>query len=316
VKRTRWYRTHATRLVAASIGAFACLSTVTSARGTVALQAASAADYVFVDGFDPPFDCSPALVCAVPAAGKSCISGRLTDAASGEQLRAAFYPGKTCADGAAGGPCDLSIAVYDAVAYAGDPATAAPLTNSETTLDGCGRFRFANLDPPPSPYVAVAGDDAAGMPDLHVASATQHGLAANAHVDGLPVLAMRRDTVTTWTNSAGDPFGTSTFADVGAILFGFDVSAVPRAGVQVTSSGNPIAARDYDFADASASTRQMVDTALTVTGIDGAALVVGGTPFSSYSGTGAQPAGCVWPTVFATATPGVVFFVEMHASCP
>ena len=38
--------------------------------------------------------------------------------------------------------------------------------------------------------------------------------------------------------------------------------------------------------------------------------------FSGYSGSGAQPPGCVWPTVFATATPGVVFFVEMHASCP
>ena len=277
---------------------------------------ASTDEYVFVDGFDPPVDCSPALVCTAPAAGKACIAGRLSDAATGVSLRAMFYAGRTCADGAAGGPCDLALAVYDAVEYAGNPATAAPLPSSEATLDGCGRFRFGNVTPPSSPYVAVAGDDAIGVADLHVVSATQHVLSANAVVNGLGALAVRRDTVQAWTESAGAPFGTSSFADVGAILFGFDASGVPGAGVTVIRDGNAIAAYDYYFADPSTSQRQLLDATLTSTGSDGAALVVGGSPFSGYSGSGAQPPGCVWPTVFATATPGVVFFVEMHASCP
>jgi hypothetical protein len=300
---------------------FALLSAATIAvvgTGPIALPAlgVSADDYIFVDGFDPPVDCSPALVCAAPAAGKACISGRLTDAATGVPLRATFKAERTCSGGAAGGPCDLALAVYDAVQYAGNPATAAPLSSSEATLDGCGRFRFANLDPPSSPYVAVAGDDAFGVADLHVASATQHALSANAVVDGLSVLAVRRDTVQAWTDSAGDPFGASSFADVGVILFGFDVSGVPSAGVTVIRNGNPIGADDYYFADSSSSQRQQVDATQGSTGINGAALVVGGSPFSSYSGAGAQPPGCIWPSVLATATPGVVFFVEMHISCP
>jgi hypothetical protein len=304
-------------VVAASIGAIAAVSIVTHARGALAQPAASAADYVFVDGFDAAIDCSPSLACAAPAAGKTCISGRLIDAGSGVQLRASFYPGKTCSDGAAGGPCELSITAYDAVDYASNPTGATPLASIEKTLDGCGRFRFANLDPSPFGGVAIVTDDAPASPsgDAHVSSAVTRNLAPNTSVDAVNAVATTRDTVAAWTQSAGNPFGSFSFADVGVILFGFEVGTVPRAGVTVTRNGSAAASSDFYFSDASSLQRLQVDPALAATGINGAALFAGAVGSSSYSGAGAEPVGCTWPLVMATSIAGAVLFVEFNLDC-
>jgi len=279
-------------------------------------QFASAADYIFIDGFDPPVDCAPALSCPAPQTGKSCISGRLVDAASGLQLRAQFKVERTCADGAAGGPCDLALSAHDGVSFSMNPAASPSLASAETTVDGCGRFRFANLDPPAGPFVMVVSDDANPSDDLHVPSGTPHALGSNARVDGVVALATARDTIDAWTQSAGFPFGTSSFADVGVILFGFDVGGVPRAGVTLKRSGNPAPASDYYFADPSPLQRLEVDATLTSTGIDGAALFAAGSfDLAGYSGAGGEPTGCSWPSVTASGAPGAVVFIQIGAHC-
>ena len=269
-------------------------------------------DYIFLDGFEPPADCSASLGCPAPASGKSCVSGWLTDAGSSSQLRALFRAGLTCSEGAIGGPCDLYVQAYDAVQFATNPASATPLSSSEVTVDGCGRFRFSNLQPPPLGFVAVATDDADAAPEnnVHAMTATFHALGPNVKVDDLNVLATLNETATQWTASAGSPFGASSFADVGVTLFYFTAAGVPRAGVTVVQNGSTVPANDYYFSDASPLLRLNIDSAQSSTGPDGSALFVNGA-LTNYSGTGAEPLGCTWPSAPAVSIPGVVVYVEI-----
>lgn len=303
--------------LAASIGA-ATGWIMPPAHGAPTQTGASVDDYIFIDGFDLPVDCSPALTCPSPANGKACISGRLTDAGSGAQLRALFKADHTCNDGAAGGPCDLSVTAHDALDYASNPQASPPLTSVETTLDGCGRFRFASLDLPSSGTVAIVTDDAPASPsgDNYVPSATPHALAANARIDEVNAIATRGETIDAWTQSAGNPFAPNSFADVGVILFAFQAGAVPRPGVTVVRNGNVVAGSDFYFADASSLQRLEIDAALGATGINGAALFADAPGLATYSGTGAEPTGCVWPSVMTTSITGAVVFFELNANCP
>jgi hypothetical protein len=266
-------------------------------------------DYIFLDGFEPAADCSPRLSCPAPVSGKSCVSGWLTDAGSGSQLRALFRADLTCSEGAIGGPCDLSVRAYDAVQFGDNPDTATPLAASEVTVDGCGRFRFANLQPPPLGFVAIATDDAPGS-NTYATTGTFHALGTNVKLDDVNILATRNDTAAQWTVSAGSPFGASSFADVGAILLYFTASGIPRAGVTVLQNASTVAANDYYFSDASPLLRLNIDSAQSSTGPDGSALFVNGT-LTNYSGAGAEPMGCTWPSRPAVAIPGVVVFVEI-----
>lgn len=277
-----------------------------------ATAAVPTSDYIFLDGFEPPADCSARLSCPIPASGKSCISGWLTDAGSGSQLRALFRAGLTCSEGAIGGPCDLYVQAYDAVQFAANPASATPLSSSEISLDGCGRFRFANLQPPAQGFAAIATDDADAAPEnnIHATTATFHALGTNVRLDDLDVPSARSDTATQWTVSAGSPFGASSFADVGATLFYFTADGLPRAGVTVVQNGSAVPANDYYFSDASPLLRLNIDSAQSSTGPDGSALFVNGM-FTNYSGTGAEPVGCTWPSTPAVTIPGVVVFVEI-----
>jgi len=77
-------------------------------------------------------------------------------------LRARFNIGLGCGGGAIGGPCDLSVTAHDALGFAQNPGADTPLSAGETTLDGCGRYRFANLTTSSSGYVAIVTDDAPG----------------------------------------------------------------------------------------------------------------------------------------------------------
>jgi hypothetical protein len=274
-------------------------------------MASDVVDYIFSDGFEAPVDCSAALTCPVPQAGKSCLAGRLAAAGSGAQLRAPYKPELTCGTGAGGGPCDLSITVHDVVQWASNPAGSSPLASADVIVDGCGRFRFSGIDPPATGYAAVVVDDApASGNDLYVPGATFHALGANMLVSGITAVATLHDTVDGWTLSAGAPFGASTFADVGVMLFGFNVGGYPRSGVVVTMSGSVFAANDYYFSDAQPLERYTVDGSLTQTGVDGAALFVNG-GLTTYSGTGGEPMGCTWPSVLATTVAGAVVFVEI-----
>jgi hypothetical protein len=277
----------------------------------IASSVAATIDYIYVDGFEPGADCSAALACPAPAAGKSCISGQLTAAGSAAPLRAFYNAGLACGSGAIGGPCDLSLTVHDAVEFASNPGTSPPLASAAPSVDGCGRFRVDVITPPVSGRVVVVTDDLDPAPEnnLHAPAATLRSLGANAQVDGVNVISARNDTNALWTQSAGSPFGENTFVDVGVILLQFSAGASPRAGVTVTLNGSTASSKDYYFSDA-APERIHVDGALAATGANGAALVVNN-GFASYSGTGAEPMGCTWPQLLATSIIGVLLFVEI-----
>jgi hypothetical protein len=223
-----------------------------------------------------------------------------------------FRAGLTCSEGAIGGPCDLYVQAYDALQFAANPASATPLATSQTTVDGCGRFRLVDLQPPAGGFVAIATDDADAAPEnnIHATTATFHPLGANVKLDDLSALATRNDTATQWTVSAGSPFGASSFADVGVILLYFTAGGLPREGVTVVQNGSTVPANDYYFSDASPLLRLNIDSAQSSTGPDGSALFVNGA-LTNYSGAGAEPLGCTWPSRPAATIPGVVVFVEV-----
>ena len=276
------------------------------------LPAAAAIDFVHVDGFEDLPDCSTPLACPLPAAGKSCISGQLTSAETRAPLRAFFNQGSTCGAGAIGGPCDLRVTPYDSLDFVQNPAAASPLAFTERIVDGCGRFRINGLTPPAFGFVALVVDDAdaAAENNFHAPSATPRALGANVRVDNVEVIAARNDSVAAWTQTAGAPFGASSFVDVGAVLVQFSAAGVPRAGVAVTLNGNPAANKDYYFSDAVPTERTTVDAALTATGPNGSALVVD-SGLVSFSGFGGEPPACTWPSANAATVPGVLYYIRI-----
>jgi hypothetical protein len=277
-----------------------------------ATATAPTSDYIYLDGFELPPDCSVGLTCPVPLSGKSCLSGRLMDAGSGTQLQALFRADLACGSGAVGGACDVSVKVHDAGQFATNPATDLPLASAASTVDGCGRFLVADVTPPGTGFAAIVTDDAdpAAENNLRATAATFQSLGSNVRIDDVDALVTLNDTVTQWTASAGSPFGASSFADVGAMLLYFTAGGVARAGVTVLRNGNTVPANDYYFSDASVLERLNVDSAQLSTGLNGSALVVNGT-LGNYSGAGAEPMGCTWPSKVAESIPGVVAFIEI-----
>ena len=298
-----------------ALGLLFVLVVANSAKGQVASNRHAASvtaidstsDYIYLDGFEPAPDCSAALSCALPSLGKSCISGRLTEAGSGGPLRALFRADLACGAGAVGGPCDLALTTYDAVQFVSNPAGSSALVSVESTVDGCGRFRFADIDPPGSGTVAIVAHDGG---DLYAPTATLHSLGTTVRIDDINAVVTRNDTVTQWTQSAGSPFGASSFADVGVILLDFNAGGFPQDGVKVTQSGSSTPGQDYYFSDASLLERLHVDSMQDSTGINGSALFVNGA-FTSYSGTGGEPMGCIWPSELAATIEGVVVFLDI-----
>jgi hypothetical protein len=271
-------------------------------------------DYVFVDGYENLPDCSADLTCATPPPGTFCIAGRVSEAGSGQPLRAFINPGAVCGQGAVGGPCDVELTAYDALEFANNPSGSPPLTSGERLVDGCGRYRLSGVQQPALGFVMVVADDADAEPeDLYVLAGTPRPTTAGARIEGFGAVAARRDTVARWTQSAGSPFGASSFADVGVLLLVFSVGGMPQAGVVVTESGSALPAKDYYFADAPPA-RLAVDGARTNTNANGAALYAMGA-FTDYSGAGAEPAGCTWATALAGTIAGVVVYAALEPEC-
>jgi hypothetical protein len=250
-------------------------------------------DYVFVDSFESS-DCSQPLSCSGVAG--ACVSGQITDAASASPLRARFNIGLGCGGGAIGGPCDLSIAAYDPIAFAANPGAATPLAVGETTLDGCGRYRFANvsLTAGVNRVAVVTRDAPAGT--TYVPAEAFHALAGTQHVDGLTAIAARIDDVTAWA-----PTG-QNFVSSGVLLLTFSTSGTLTAGVSVSGTGTA-----FYFSDVDAQ-RYFTDPVATATGANGSALFVG----SATSVSGGESGGCSWPAfpLNFSSISGVVTYAE------
>lgn len=276
-----------------------------------------AANFVYVDGFEPEADCSAELVCPQPAASKFCVAGRLTEAGSGAPLRAFVNPEATCGAGALGGVCALRLTAYDGLQFAGDPAGATPLSPAETLVDGCGRFRLSGVDRPSLGFFALVSDDdgpSESVSDLHVPAVTLMPVSSGQRIEGLAFVAVRRETVASWTLSAGSPFGASSFADVGALVLRFAAAGVPAPGVTVLRNGSAVPADDFYFSDANETQLLAVDVQLTSTGINGAGMFSGPSNLVEHSGAGGEPAGCSWPSGLATTIAGTVAFLRLE--CP
>jgi hypothetical protein len=257
-----------------------------------------------------PVDCSLELVCPTPVGGKSCLSGRLSDAQDSTSLESSIAPGSPCDGGAEGGPCELTLEVHDVLSFASDPAASAPLAHGEFYLDGCGRFRFEDMTPPGTGYAALSVDDAGTD---YVLSAHFVPLGASQTVEQLDALAVRASTVQLWTDSAGSPFGLATFAEHGALFATFSKDGVPVSGVTITRNGSPAAAHDYYFSDPGADSRTTINLAQTMTGANGAALVTD-SEFVNHSGTGSETGGCVWSEELADAIAGVVTVADINCN--
>jgi len=263
------------------------------------LAAAASDDYVFVDSFETT-DCTLPPTCAVPSSGKACIAGQLNDVATTQPLHATFNVGLACGHGAIGGPCDLTIAAYDALQFESNPGATVPQASGAIVVDGCGRFRIPDLTVPGSPYVAIAAADAPGNAG-HLPTATLHPLAPNQQLAPVNEPVARTDTVAAWSL-----LGQADFSN-GAIVAFYATAGTPTAGVTVSRDGGSAGTVRY-FSDADAQ-RLQVSTVATTTGANGAALIAS-PAYGNYSGAGGETNGCHWSSAVASAPPGVVVFVE------
>ena len=253
-----------------------------------------------------PVDCSIELVCPTPTVGKSCVSGRISDALTGMSLEASTLPGEICGSGALGGACDLTLEVHDALAFSANPASSVPLAHAGLLVDGCGRFQFSDVTPPETGLVGVTVDDSGSDNEL---SAHFAPLVANGTVEQLDALSVRVSTVQLWTTTAGSPFGATTFAERGVVLGTFRKDGVPVQGTKITANGSVQAASDFYFSDADSKTRSTVNDAQVSTGNNGSALIVD-TDLVNHSGIGGESGGCTWSQGLTDAIPSVVTVAE------
>lgn len=248
----------------------------------------------------PPADCSVDLVCPTPSAGKACIAGRLFDLESNTVLVASVSPESLCGEGAFGGPCLLSVDVFDALEFVANPAGATPLSYTQNQVDGCGRFKFEDITPSALGFATVVIDDAIN----HETSAHVIPLAQDQVVEQFNALAVRSDTVQQWTDTAGSPFGSQTFAERGVLFALFLDSGAPQTGVTITRNSSIQSADDFYFSDNDPDSRSAIGGS-TSTGQNGAGLMVD-SDLVNHSGTGGEPPDCVWPSQLQDAIPGVV----------
>lgn len=256
-------------------------------------------------------DCSSDLVCAAQPAGKGCLAGRLVDVETSARICApAVNPAPCTGNFALGGPCAIAVRAYDGVDFLNNPGGAAPLVTDETVVDGCGRFRLSGIALPGSTFAALSADDATGAPDVLTLAADFFPLPNQALLEHRRLSAMRYATDQTWADNAGLPGG--SFAEIGAIVLPFLHAAAPAQDVQLRVLGSPAPDDDYYFLDVSPTLRRTPNGTVTHTFADGTALLLG-VALTGVSGSGGEPAGCVWPQVLLGSNPGIVIVHELAA---
>ena len=253
--------------------------------------------------------CSAKVACPVPTDGKQILCGQIYDFETGLPFAAPGATGAQCPTApTASGPCSLGIRAFDAVAFAMNPTTTAPLATDAVYIDDCGRYKVPGVVQPTGPFIALALDDpaqGAGGSTNPVGIATAKG--ANQATKDLDAFVVRGTIAAGW----GTP---SLAAGVYAAIYrGHRTGTDLAAGVQFTigPANMPAttvdASRDFYFG-AAAATRTTLDATSSATGANGTALVSGTNLGEDYSGRGGGiPAQCTWETHAGAAIPGVVF---------
>jgi hypothetical protein len=251
--------------------------------------------------------CTPELQCPTPAANKLTLCGRLFDTETDEPIRAVGATGVACDPAAptADGPCSLKLQFFDALLFQQSPTTTPPLAAASVTVDDCGRYVARDVTATSFGFVGAATDDASGVADTRLLTgvATADNLAVPAR--NFRVYATRKTTDLLWTPPAMLG-GTDTFASLGVLVMIFRHAGVPVAGVTIQQNGSAVPASDYYFTDAGKA-RTLLDRTRDVTGANGTGLFINANAPVPFTGTGAEPAGCRWPTALAATIPGVVF---------
>jgi hypothetical protein len=256
------------------------------------------------DADSPPLPCS----CPQPTPGKFMICGRIYDLETSQPVASAASV--------------LKVDLYDALMFANNPTATPPLGTATVDGVGCYRADDGGVTPPFTAYVAAATDDVPGQNDDWVRTAVAVPSGAGQRMTDVVAWATRHTTDQQWSTSAG--LAGQTFAERGVYVGIFvdpnlpplgPLHGTPVAGVRVTENGSVKATNDYPFADVQPLLRTTVAPAQDVTGPSGSVLYTGGT-LTQYSGSGAEPAGCAWPSTLAATIPGAVFVHERVAQCP
>lgn len=270
--------------------------------------------------------CSGTFACSAPSSGRVSVCGQLINVDDNTLIRDPDADGSKCTTPTADGPCSLALTFYDAVGFANNGASEPPLDVGVIEIDNCGRFRGVDIEYPSSAdFVGIGIDNASGVTKWALS-----GVALEVAPDLLErdvrSYVMTQEANTMWTDSAGCSAGACapSFWERGVFvplyMSGDPVVAedpmnnVPRrvAGVTITSAGGPAAARDWYFSDTDANMLTTVDSGQAVTGANGAGLMVD-SGLLMHSGTGAEPAGCIWPSNLAVSIDHVAFIQEKIA---
>jgi len=257
--------------------------------------------------------------CPQPTAGKNTVCGRLTDAETGEYIEMADADGTDCLDIPAGdrtGPCLLDVLFYDALGFAQNPTGTAPLPTDELFVNNCGWYMGTNIPTPALGYMAVGAEDSDGAADTYVLSGVAFPVAPGERFADQKTYVARHASDETWTDTAGYPFGATTFAGKGVFMPIFSIAGeVPVTGVKITRDpAGVVPADDFYFDDTDPTVRSSVNVTQDSTGPNGAGLMIN-SPLVDHAGTGGDnlPAGCVWEPELAKSIPTVVFANERWA---
>ncbi len=244
--------------------------------------------------------CDAPFACPVPTdANHQTICGQLFDLEDGSKFQATDAAGVECTTPTDDGPCSLNVLAYDALAFASNPATAAPLASGPVYIDDCGRYRLPDIAIPSGPFIELEIDDAeqakrgpTGSTNTVGVTAPKQAGTATPNFDGWVASDATTDM---WENSGGPPVS-------GGLYIPIFYEKVARTnsdlqdGVTLTKSGNPVPLQD-DYFVATESARHTIDPAATATGINGTVLVTGASVNDGvvYSGSGGDlSSNCQW----------------------
>jgi hypothetical protein len=260
--------------------------------------------------------CAGAFTCPAPASGKQTICGQVYDLADNTKFAAADATGEQCTTVTTAGPCALKVVAFDALSYANAPTTTTPLTVGMVFIDDCGRYRVADITPPPGPFVALAWDDggASGPTGVTVPTGVALATLANTKVEDFESWIVDQTTTSTWQSTGGPTLASGIYSAIfrthGCVTGTCTGDAFAnQTGVTITKSGNPQAANDYYFQ--SEPGRMHIDATATATTMNGTALYTNASVNDSlvYSGAGGitDTVNCGWETHAAASIPGIVF---------
>jgi hypothetical protein len=277
---------------------------------------------VTCEGTGTVLDCTQALACPTPAAGKMTICGQLYDVKDMKPYQGSDAKGTPCATVTTEGPCALRMDAYDAIDFASHPGSAAPLQVGSTYIDDCGRFQFKDVPPPASPFVGLGFDDKDGAKAGPAGATNAVGVATAFAADSttnLEAFVASKATTDMWTATGGPAVSTGIYVPIfrahvcdmpltGACANEFE----PQSGVQIYKNAQAVPNNDYYFSDPSATAHTTIDVNQTATGSNGTGLLTGASVADSLAWTGmggiTDTTNCTWEKHAAASLPNIVTF--------